>query len=189
MAWNKDAIQNNTKIRNYPSLLTDNFTPIETGENTSGTPSLKQACINFSDLAGDPTTAASTGRLFAKTIDSSIELNYMDQAGNVTQLTDFSFKTAANPGSIFLPGGILMQFGRASISNGSTFTFAKTFGTAPYSVQLTRLTTNPPPTTDAQDFPAVYNVTTTSFQVRISTVGGAALAGSYTYMYLAIGLV
>ena len=137
------------------------------------------------NLSGDPTTAASTGRLFAKTIDSSIELNYMDQAGNVTQLTDFSFKTDANPGSIFIPGNILMQYGSESktdTANVYTITFPKTFSTV-YTIQANILSAS----AGIAEIITVVTLTTTLSTLKVYNTSGTIQSGAKIFNWIAIG--
>lgn len=143
MAWNKDAIQSSTKIRNYPSLLTDNFTAIQTGDSTSATPTLSLDVANLAHQAATPTLPTSaTGRLYASTVSSETELFFRNENATPIQLTDISKTVKANPCSIYLPGGMVLKAGNENITpTGSpartyTVTFAEAFTTL-YSFQVT----------------------------------------------------
>ena len=94
MAYDKTLPTNSTKIRNYPTVLTDNFAAIEEGDI-----SLKHWQVNFIERnavpgapppANDPTRADDTMILFSKQdAAGETELFFMDDQNpaNVTQVT------------------------------------------------------------------------------------------------------
>lgn len=103
MAYDKTLPSNTTKIRNYPTVLTDNFSAIEQGDI-----SLKHWQINFIERnavpgapppANDPTRADDTIILFSKQDGASeTELYFMDDRNpaNIVQLTEAGKVGSAN---------------------------------------------------------------------------------------------
>lgn len=95
MAWDKTLPANSTKIRNYPTVLTDNFSAVEEGDIT-----LKHWQVNFIERnavpgapppANDPTRADDTMILFSKQDGSgNTELFLMDDnsPANIIQLSE-----------------------------------------------------------------------------------------------------
>ena len=95
MAWDKTLPANSTKIRNYPTVLTDNFSAIEEGELT-----LKHWQVNFIERdavpgapppTNDPTRADDTMILFSKQDPAAeTELFFMDDQNpaNIVQLSE-----------------------------------------------------------------------------------------------------
>jgi|GEM_PF-1798825 len=95
MAYDKTLPNNTTKIRNYPTVLTDNFSAIEEGDLT-----LKHWQVNFIERnavpgapppANDPTRADDTMIVFSKQDASSeTELFVMDDRNpaNIIQFTE-----------------------------------------------------------------------------------------------------
>lgn len=93
MAWNAALPANNTKIRNTPTILTDNFAAIEQGDL-----SLAHWQVNFTDRdnvpgapppTSDPTRQDDTVILFSKTDSGNSELFMMDaqNPANTLQLS------------------------------------------------------------------------------------------------------
>jgi hypothetical protein len=94
MAFDKTLPSNSTKIRNYPTVLTDNFSAIQQGDDT-----LQYWQTNYIDrdnVAGappptqDPTRNDDTIIVFSKT-DTASELYVMDAVSptaNIIQLTE-----------------------------------------------------------------------------------------------------
>lgn len=95
MAFDKTLPSNSTKIRNYPTVLGDNFSALEEGDLT-----FKQWQVNFIERnavpgapppANDPTRADDTMILFSKQDGASeTELFFMDDRNpaTITQLTE-----------------------------------------------------------------------------------------------------
>ena len=94
MSWDSSLPANSTKIRDYPTVLTNNFAAIEQGDT-----SLKQWQINFIDRntvpgapppASDPTRADDTMYVYSKTDSAAnTEMFIMDDQNpaNIIQLT------------------------------------------------------------------------------------------------------
>lgn len=137
MSWDKDTIQSTTPINQYPTRLTDNFTAIQEGQYDSATPTMIHDVLNLTDQTahGDSSTPTSDiARIYAKkdATTTYTELWYKNTEGTPIQLTNADLVLSANPGYTFLPGGILLQFGRTSVVPASdiyTITFPKTFST------------------------------------------------------------
>lgn len=93
MAWDKSLPANQTKIRNYPSVLTGNFAAVEEGQD-----SLKQWKINLiernaipSAPATDPTRVDDVMQLYSKqNADGNTDLYVLDDRNpaNVIELTE-----------------------------------------------------------------------------------------------------
>lgn len=91
----------------------------------------------FNDQAGDPTPQTDTYILYSKADSGGdVELFGIDTNSNVTQLTNGSVLDA-QPGNTVLPGGMLMQWNRVSVSSGATVTFPIAFSGTPYLVNFT----------------------------------------------------
>lgn len=127
---------------------------------------------------GDPATGANQLAVYNK----SDKLYARGQSnGTVYQLAG-TFSSATN-GYIQLYGNILMQWGTASIANGTTsiaVTFPVAFSSTPYSIQIT-------PTGgvfQSQRVAASNPVSSTAFTI---TLGGPTAVGTTAYNWIAIG--
>lgn len=152
-----------------------------------------------------PAPVAPASAVYSKTVSGVQELFFKNGAAQETQLTsiarplwkgvasdanvDFTLGVAgvslASNGYLYLPNGLLIQWGRVTggLANTGTVTFAtanKNFTTACYNVQCT-LIPSTPPTSNAQCM-SVSSVSTTTFNWNYS--GGSAYNGFY---WLAIG--
>lgn len=187
MAFDKTLPADSSKIRESAGFIRNNWDAMQDGDYGAASMSTayKPRVINLPDqtASGNPTVSSGVGRLFAKVSDSVNELFYLDDAGSgvLTQLTDASKKTVAQKGSIFVPGGILIQWDQLSLSNGGAITFQNAFSAAAYSINVTRLTSNPPSATEPVMFITPYNLTTTGCNIRISTTAGVFQGGVHTH--------
>ena len=103
-----------------------------------------------------PATAAGEGSLYTKQATSEALLMESDifytpdgstNEYQMTRTVTGKFGTfGTNPGWTFLPGGLLLQYGKISVNAGGTFpvSFSVTFTNVPYSITLagTRGSTN-----------------------------------------------
>ena len=129
MAWDDTLPANSTKIRNYPTVLTDNFQAIEQGGIT-----LKHWQVNFIDRqqvpgapppAATPTSATDTMIMYSnEDALTNTELFVMNDLGTIIQMTQGSPNLPAGAfagnGEMFLPGGILIKWASFTTTNGST---------------------------------------------------------------------
>jgi len=149
MTWNASLPANSTKIRDYPTVLTNNFVAIEQGDS-----SLNQWAINLIDRnvipsapPVDPTAITDNITLYTKPDASGRrELHYIDADAtpNVIQLTQ-GVPILATTGETFLGGGIGIKWGVRNGTNGITVNYAMEgltpFNTATLNVQLTVIRT------------------------------------------------
>lgn len=133
MSWDSSLPANTTKIRDYPTILTNNFTAVEQG-NTS----LRQWQVNFIDRdtvpgapppASNPTRLNDTMYIFSKTDSSAnTEMFIMDDQNpaNVIQLT-----TVGSLGNSSTPMTTsALTIGSTSFSNNQN-NFVWAYGTIP----------------------------------------------------------
>lgn len=189
MAYNKDAITSSTPIRQYPTLLTNNFTAIVTGDYTLTSPTISQSSVNLYKITGspsDPEKAANMGRIYTKEVSSRVAFHYLDDLGNVTQLTDYTLYTNANPGSVFIGQNMLLQYGNVTISDTAqiyTITFPKTFATV-YSANINIINTS----SGITEFLMINTLNAGNVTFRVyNKVVNPPLAGSRTFTWTAVG--
>lgn len=191
MAWDSTLPTNTTKIRNYPTVLTDNFIAIE------GDISLKSWQMNFAERdsvpgapppAVDPTGTADTCILFSKTDPTgNPEMFHMDETSVISQLT-FRDRSLAQSGYSYLAPGFLMQWGRGAISGGGStaaIVFPVAFSSAAWSVNAT-----PYATTVTGSSPrefGVSNGTITDLGFTAVSFNGTVPAGGVPFGWIAIG--
>lgn len=72
------------------------------------------------DFEGDPTTLEGFGTYYAKTVGSDIQGFYKSGLGVVTQLTGATAPSPEANGYVYLPGGILLQWGSSNSTASST---------------------------------------------------------------------
>lgn len=72
--------------------------------------------IHQGPQGANPGAIVGIGQTYTKTISGDQQLFYESGAGIITQLTGPNTPLAANNGYMWLPGGILMQWGRKSFS-------------------------------------------------------------------------
>lgn len=89
MAWDKNLPQDSTKIRNYPTLLTNNFKAVEEGDQ-----GLEHWQVRFNDrdalgIASNPTRADDEMAIFSKDDGTNTEMYIMDDQNpaNFIQIT------------------------------------------------------------------------------------------------------
>lgn len=147
MAWDKDLPNDSGKIREGPSEIRANNAAVEQADI-----SLKQWAVNLLDRTdaavtgpNDPTRADNVMFLYSKDDGSNTELFLEDDQNpaNVIQMSrTVDLNDAANDGSTFLPGGLVMKWGKEStVTFGAdrTVTYGIPFTTATYTVTLTAI--------------------------------------------------
>lgn len=181
MAWDVTKPANNTKIRNGPGQIRDNFKAIEEADS-----SLQQYGSNLIDrdtvgaITANPTAIADTMIVYSKQDSSGDpQLYSIDPSANITQLTGNVDSTAAAKGHITLPGNIKLNWGKIS-STGNTpkaETFESAYTTAVYSITVTAISDQG---SSRGAVVSTGSVTTAGFSIR-STNNGMDV------YYLAVG--
>jgi len=87
-----------------------------------------------------PTTGATEGALYTKTLAAQAELYYRKQSSGAEVQMTGPFTAAAN-GLVTLPGGLIIIWGTASSGNGLPVSYHTAFPTASFTVQVTQNTT------------------------------------------------
>lgn len=86
--------------------------------------------VHFFNQAADPGTIAGVGQEYTKTVGSDQQLFYESGLGIVTQLTGPNAPVSSANGYTWLPGGVLMQWGKLTgLVSGSTGANVITFAT------------------------------------------------------------
>ncbi len=85
--------------------------------------------IHYQNQAANPSTVAGVGQLYTRTLNSDQQLVFKSGGGVVTQLTGPNAPLAAQRGYVWLPGGILFQWGIVvTTSSSGTVTFTDSSG-------------------------------------------------------------
>lgn len=192
MAWVKTLPADDTKLRIGPSVIRDNWAAIENGEDT-----LKLLSSNLNDRTpnpanNDPAALAASVKLYVKQDNrtpKNQQIYAIDPNSVILQLTRFADFTAANDGYSYLPGDILVQWGRhtTTASKTQTVTFPvapdPVFAAAPYIVipMLLRPGT-------ARVFCNARSSTNLQFIANTVDQSDAAIAAGGTMYWLAIGI-
>lgn len=187
MAWDTTKPTTGTKLRLVPSVITPNWDAIETGE-------VPYDKLQLQEQAGNPTNAANTAYLYSKEDAATgyTELFSINSNGNAIQLTKGAVAqltptapTLSTTGKVYLPGGVLMQWGSAAgtWSGGTTITYSVAFSGTPYSVTANALFVG----TTKREFVQVSSIGATTFTPRLIEDGGGNVSESRTLYWIAIG--
>ena len=190
MAWDDSLPSNSTKIRNYPTVLTDNWKAIEENDTGVVATSLNQWAIHLIDRStiggsNTPSRLDNINQIYTRNDGSTNQLYMLDSENpaNEVQLTRSTEVTVGANGQTFLPGGVLMQWFTATVITGTTsITFPTAFPTAVYNINF-----SPASNTGVDRTLDMYiklsTVTTTGFDLR----NGNSSGESYTLYIQAIG--
>ena len=137
-AWDSTQPENTTKLRRLGDVIRPNFKAIESADST-----FKPEAINLADRTplvspNDPTAVAASVILYSKQDGAGKpQLYSIDPDSNIIQLTA-GLPTAADPGSSYLAGGIIIKwgYGNATVA-GNTITFVSAFPNNCWEVILT----------------------------------------------------
>ena len=140
MAFDSTQPTNTTKIRNLGNVIRPNWTAILTADAT-----FKPYAINFDNrtplvVPNDPAAIANVYGVYAKQDGSgNLQLYAINPASKITKLTSNIVPVAATNGYTYLPGDLLLQWGKATANGGANTDvfFPVVFSGAPYSVTLT----------------------------------------------------
>jgi len=164
-------------------LLLSNFEALNNMNSRNHTPltdtanSGKHEFLQMPDQTSAPATAANEGGIYTKAVSGSTQLFFREESnGTERQLTN-AFTGATN-GLVTIPGGLIIEWGKATVSNGSAVTFHTAFSIAPYNIQLTIIQASA-----AENTIFVRPTGLTTAQFVVSTT-----AGSLDIYWTAIGL-
>lgn len=185
MVWDITQPTDTTKIRNLGVVIRPNWQAIEQGGST-----FKPIALNFNNRTplpdpNDPAAIAEAYILYCK--DDSAgdpQLFGIDAASVVTQFTGGA-PLLGNSGHVFLAGGILLQWFRATAADSATITFPIPFSAIPYVIVGNETSNN---LTD-RDFvkPADSTYTAADFVIRLVRIDGNAQAVAKNMQFIAIG--
>jgi hypothetical protein len=190
MAWDRLEPQDTTKIRDLGTVIRPNFQAIDSGDST-----FKPIALNLSDrdtdpLSGssDPAAIADAYLLYCKQdTGGDPELFGIDASSNVIQFTDGA-PTLAQNGQTFLPGGLLLQWGRGFIVGATSsvaVVFPSAFSAAAYSVVNTPY--DSPVTGSSPREVGITNASITAAGFTAASFNGAVPAGGVNFGWIAIG--
>lgn len=140
---------------------------------------------------GNPAAVAGIGELYCRTVNDGInndqELFYQTGAGRVILLTRNFVPTVTANGATFLPGGLILNYGRIAISANptlTTVTFTQAYSSAAnvFSITLTRIT-DATSTTANEVRVSENSVTATNFKISSSSS-----SSSNEVYWMAIGI-
>lgn len=86
MTWQKDKPAGSDLISASDEVIRANWEAIQYGDVTN-TRKVRLDNRDALSLSGDPTQATDVGYIYNKNVNSNGELHYIDEAGNVTQIT------------------------------------------------------------------------------------------------------
>ena len=127
-AWDKTQPQNTTKLRNLGDVIRPNWVAIEQAEDTFLPIALNLADRTPLGVANDPTAIAASVIAYSKQDGAGKPQAYtIDPDSVITQLTGGSL-TAANPGKLILPNGLVMIWGTGAATAAFVVKDFPTFG-------------------------------------------------------------
>ena len=177
--WDPTQPLTTTKLRLVPSVITPNWDAIEDGD----VPHVK---VRLAEQAGNPTNEANRAFLYAKEDPSNgfTETFAINSNGSVVQLTR-GVPTISASGYVYLPGGVLLQWGtNAAVWNGTpTIAFPLAFSAAPYSITANTKTAG----SSSRAFVTVGTLTTTTWTPTLYADGGVVAGTSRDLYWMAIG--
>lgn len=182
MTWDPSLPADNSKIRNLGTEIRPNWEAIQEGD-ASFLPealNLKNRTL-LSPTPANPTAIADSYILFSKEdiVSGVPELFGINENSIVTQLTNGA-QTIDFNGSSFLPGGLIIKWGTANLSNvDTTITYPTPFPTATFVVTL--------------QLSDVFNAGVENYAYRANAYTAASFKGYYGYngirsfVYIALG--
>ena len=154
---------------------------IDNNGNPGGKPPGYHNVIHFQDqgnLYTTPPTVSGVTQMYTNTKNSIQQVMLESTGGNAWQQTnmiDAQYATfGTKPGWTYLPGGLVLQYGSASATNGAVttpITLPFAFNHAIFNVQVTASYTGSPPSAN-QLFLAVFIVDSEHFNVFTNTPSG-----------------
>lgn len=150
--------------------------------------------IHQENRVSDPAAILSVGQTYTKQVNTNVELFYRASNGAITQLTGPNTSSASGNGYVWLPGGILLQWGSQSLGGSSdkrdgTVTFATSniaFPNNCFNVQLT-LSIDSISNSTASNTIAVLSKSATNFVWKYNSSSGSGSADFTPFYWVAIG--
>lgn len=148
MTYNPSIPQPNDLLSDSQGDILQNFSAANTSFGINHYPfdnatvnNGKHKYVSLPPQVSSPATASNELALFTKTLSSGIAL-FLTRNNSTSfdvQLTTSSIQQplSANNGMTFLPGGLLLQWGRFDPNSTILVSFPVPFSAVPYSVQLT----------------------------------------------------
>ena len=148
MAYDPRPLASGDTLVASRDAIRTNFTTLETVLNANhvdidASGEGKHKFMQMPEQSSAPTTASNEGGLYTKEADSVTNLFFRQEnsgggGGTEIQLTAAQAPTVATNGSTFLPGGLLMQWGKVTTPGISgQVTFPEAYSAAPYSINIT----------------------------------------------------
>jgi hypothetical protein len=141
MPFDKTQPTNTTKIRNLGTVIRANWDAIEIGDASFKPIALNLANRTPAVVPIDPAAIANVYQLYCKEDSHGNKQIYAeDPNARIVQITNSANPLNAANGYTWLPGGFLMQWGKAH-ANGNADTlipFSTAFTAVPYSIQITQ---------------------------------------------------
>lgn len=146
MSYNSDIPQANDDPSQSQGQLLSNFQALNTSNSVNHVAfneadQGKHKFLQMPEQASDPSTAANEAGLYAKEYDVDGMGTLMstlffrnESSGTVTTFGGPS--SLAIPGYTYLPGGLLAQWNRVSVSSGNAVVYPIAFGSAAYFVSF-----------------------------------------------------
>lgn len=145
--------------------------------------------VTFPVQAADPVLAANEIAIFSKLAGGVPALFISDQVA--ATVTNFTSATKANTGTLTLPSGIIVKWGRntTDASGLQTFNFATAFPNAIFTAYATiAVVGGSGAQSEANDrYVRIYNYSTTSISVVTFILNVSRVRASNAYNWLAIG--
>lgn len=191
MTYNPNIPQANDLISTSQGDLLTNFGQIDDGVSvgiandhvslTDGTATNRgrHANIRFVEQAGDPATPVDQVGLYAKDTGGVPRLYIREESSGTVYQLNGATPTVANPGTTWLPGGLILNYGSAALGANSqvTYNFATAFPNNVFSI-TTAVQANAV-VSDADHY--IRTIALANFAVRNPT------GQAWTLHYIAIG--
>jgi hypothetical protein len=186
MAWDTTKPTDTNKLRTLGSVIRPNWTAIEEADST-----FKPQATNYANrtplgVSNDPTAISEAYITYCKDDGSgNPELFGIDQDSVISQLS-FTDRSLAQSGYVYLSPGLLMQWGRGTMSAGTqtkAVTFPKTFSSTAWS--LTTTPYNSPITGSSPRQWGASDITASGFNAR--SWNGQVPSGGVAFGWFAVG--
>lgn len=188
MAFDETLPTDTQKIRTLGSAIRPNWVAMQEGDSSFSPEATNYANRTPLASSNDPAAIAETYITYCKDGSSgNPELFGIDQDSVVSQLT-FTDRSLAQSGYAYLAPGLLIQWGRGTMSSGTqtkAITFPKAFGATAWS--LTTTPYNSPITGSSPRQWGASDITDVGFNAR--SWNGAVPSGGVAFGWFAVGQV
>lgn len=135
-----------------------------------------------------PVATAGYGQLFSASIDDGINtdtaLYFLTGGNRLIQLTRNFAPVASASGYTFLPGGLVMQWGLATVTGSLSISYAIPLSAPAFSIQLTQFNSG---VSSIVEFLQVFATSSTAFTLRVIDSNGTVSGSPRTIYWTAIG--